>query len=443
LITPGPGGALAPGPGGAPGGAQPAAGAPAPLGRDRDFLLFWSGQAVSLTGSAVTRVALPLVAVLTLHASPLGLGVLEACVWLPFVGLPLLAGAFADRHRKRPILIGTNALRAALLGAVPVLWALDALTLPVLCVIALVSGVCEVVFMVTELAYIPSLVGRDRLLGANSGIEAARAGADLSGTGLAGLLVQALGPPLAVLADAVSYVVSAVTLGAIRKRETVPDRTGGTRLGSEIAEGLRYLWRCWPIRTAASVLMFVNLAWQAFAVAFVLYAIRDRGISSGWWGLVLAVSGATALMTALLAPKVAARLGYGRAIFLAGLLTNAPMLLVPAIDGPQWRLVAGWTGAMALIGLGTGVLNVLLLTLRARLTPDALLGRVGATSRQLVFAGIPVGALLGGVRVGAVGARTRLWIAAIAALTSTSLLVPLWRIREPNLEDYQPDSIAR
>lgn len=401
------------------------------LVRDRDFVLFWSGQAVSLTGSAVTRVALPLLAVLTLEASPLGLGVLGACVWLPFVGLPMLAGAYVDRHRKRPILLGCNAIRAVLLGLVPVLWALDALTLPILCAIALVSGVCEVVFQVAELAYLPAFVGRDRLLQANSGIESARAGADLGGTGIAGLLVQALGPPLAVLADAASYVVSTLTLGAIRRREPVPDRATRRHLGREIVEGLEFVWRTRTLRTIAFALMLTNLAWQAFSTAFVLYAIRDRGVGSGWWGLVLAIGGGTAMMAALVAPRLATRYGYGPVIVTAGLFTMGPILLIPAIEGPLWMVVGGWAMAMALSGLGAGVLNVLSTTLRAKLSPDELLGRIGATTRQLVFAGIPVGALLGGVLAEAFGARSSIWISAGAAVAFMLLLLPLRRIRDP------------
>src|SRR2546430_14151582 len=156
------------------------------LWRDRDFVLFWSGQAVSLTGSSPTRVAMPLLAVLPRHTGAIGLGVVEASVWLPFLGLPLLAGVYVDRHRKRPILLTSNALRSVLLGLVPVLAATGGLSLPVLCAIALVAGCCEVFFQVAELAFVPALAGRDRLLAANSSIEAARSGAELVGPGVAG-----------------------------------------------------------------------------------------------------------------------------------------------------------------------------------------------------------------------------------------------------------------
>jgi MFS family permease len=394
--------------------------------RDRDFGLFWSGQAVSLTGSVLTRVATPLLAVLTLHASPVGLGVLEAAVWLPFLGLPLLAGAYVDRHRKRPILLSANAVRAVLLGSVPVLAWTGGLTLPVLCGIALTSGVCEVFFQIAELAYVPALVGRDRLLAANSSVEAARAGAELGGTGLAGVIVQALGAPVAMAIDAGSYVLSTVSLAAIRRPEPPPGPPApGRRMRHDIGEGLRYVWHSVPIRTVALQSFTFNGLWQAFNVPFVLYAIRERHIGTGWWGMVLAVSGGAALLGSLLAPKIAGRFGYGRAILANGFVMTVPMLVVPAVRGPVWMILAAWTGALAVSGLGNGVFNVLIVTLRARLTPDDLLGRVGASARLVVFAGMPIGALGGGLLAAHLGNLTSLWLMSAISVLTGLILIPV------------------
>jgi MFS family permease len=397
-----------------------------PVLRDRDFALFWGGQAVSLTGSVLTRVATPLLAVLTLHAGPFGLGVLEAAVWLPFLGLPLLAGAYVDRHRKRPILLGANAVRAVLVGSVPVLAWTGRLTLPVLCGIALASGVCEVFFQIAELAYVPGLVGRDRLLAANSSVEAARAGAELGGTGLAGIIVQALGAPVAMAIDAGSYLVSTVTLAAIRRPEppTGPPAPG-RRMWHDIGEGLRYVWRSVPIRTIALQSFTFNGLWQAFNVPFVLYAIRERHIGTGWWGLVLAVSGGAALLGSLLAPRIAGRFGYGRAILANGFVMTVPMLVVPAVRGPVWVTVAAWAGALGLSGLANGVFNVLIVTLRARLTPDDLLGRVGASARLVVFAGMPIGGLGGGLIAAHLGNLPSLWLMSALSVLSGLILIPV------------------
>jgi MFS family permease len=399
------------------------------LWRDRDFVLFWGGQAVSLTGSSLTRVAMPLLALLTLHTGPIGLGVLEASVWLPFLGLPLLAGVYVDRHRKRPILLTTNALRAALLGLVPVLAATGGLSLTVLCAIALVAGCCEVFFQVAELAFVPALVGRDRLLPANSSIEAARSGAELAGPGIAGLIVQGFGAPVAMAVDAVTYLASMASLGAIRRPEPPPEPVPAGRIWRDIVDGLRFVWRSVPIRTAAVWGMLVNGAWQAFNVPFVLYAIQDRHIGAGWWGLILALSGGAALLGALLAPRLAGRYGYGPAMIGTSAALNLPMLLIPAAGGPLWTVRLAWLSAYAVSGLGAGVVNVLVITLRAKITPDRLLGRVAASARLLVFAAIPLGAVAGGVLAGTLGNRPSLWLTTVAILATVLTMLPLRRLR--------------
>ena len=397
--------------------------------RDRDFVLFWSGQAVSLTGSSLTRVAMPLLAVLTLHAGPVGLGVLEAFVWLPFLGLPLLAGVYVDRHRKRPILLTSNGLRAVLLGLVPVLAAANRLSLPVLCAIALVAGCCEVFFQVAELAFVPALVGRDRLLQANSSIEAARSGAELAGPGIAGLIVQGFGAPVAMAVDAASYLVSIASLGAIRRPEPPPEPVAAGRMWRDIADGMRFVWGSVPIRTAAMWGMLLNGAWQAFNIPFVLYAITDRHIGTGWWGLILALSGGAALLGALLAPRLAGRYGYGPAMIGTSAVLNLPMLLIPAAGGPLWTIRLAWLSAYAVSGLGAGVVNVLVITLRAKITPDRLLGRVAASARLLVFAAIPLGAIAGGVLAGTLGNRTSLWLTTMVILATAFVMLPLRRLR--------------
>jgi MFS family permease len=420
-------------------------GPPGRLWGDRDFVLLWGGQAVSLTGAAVSEVALPLLAVLTLHASPVGLGVLEAAVYLPFLGLPLLAGVYVDRYRKRPILLVSNALRFVLVGAVPVLAWTHTLSLAVLCAVALVAGGCGVFFQIAEIAYVPALVGRDRLLSANSSIQAAQSGAELAGPGVAGLLVQALGAPAAVAVDAVSYAWSVVTLAAIRRPEPTPgplaqaaaQTSARPRAGREIVDGLRFLWRSVPIRSAALQGMAFNAAWQAFQVPFLLYAIRDKHVNTGWWGMVLALGGGASMLGALLAPRLARRSGYGRGIVIASTLTIPPVLVLPAVDGPLWTLVIVWSAVHVVTGLGVGCVNVMIFTLRAHLTPDHLLGRVGATAQLLVFGALPLGALAGGLLAHQLGNRPSMWLAATWQIATIALLRPLWR-SEANRNQAEP-----
>jgi MFS family permease len=405
------------------------------LWRERDFVLFWGGQAVSLTGSAASETALPLLAVLILHAGPVGLGVLQAAVYLPFLGLPLLAGVYADRHRRRPIMLSTNAVRFVLLAMVAVLAWTHTLSLAVLCIVVLVAGSCGVFFEIAEIAYVPALVGRDRLLAANSAVQAANSGAELAGPGLAGLLVQAFGAPAAVAVDAASYAWLALTLAAIRQAEPRSGppagsvvATGKPQVGREVREGLRFLWRTVPVRVAALQGMAFNAAWQAFNVPYLLYAIRDRHISVGWWGAVLALGGGASMLGAMLAPRLATRLGYGRAIIVVSAVTIPPVLLIAAVDGTWRTLIGVWSAVQVVTGFGVGLVNVMIFTMRADLTPNHLLGRVGASARLLVFGALPLGALIGGLLADHLGNRPSMWLTAIWQVATIAMLYPLWRL---------------
>jgi MFS family permease len=424
-------------------------GPPVRLRGDRDFLLFWGGQAVSLTGAAISEVAMPLLAVLTLHAGPVGLGVLQAAVYLPFLGLPLLAGVYVDRHRKRAILLASNAVRFVLVGAVPVLAWTHTLSLTMLCAVALVAGGCGVFFQIGEIAYVPVLVGRDRLLTANSSVQAAQSGAELAGPGLAGLLVQALGAPAAVAVDAATYAWSVLTLAAIRRPEPRPEPPVGLpaqpgtqpRVGRELVDGLGFLWCSPPLRAVAVQAMAFNLAWQAFQVSFLLYAVRDRHIGTGWWGIVLASGGGASILGALLAPRLARRCGLGRGIVLASVLTIPPVLLLPAAEGSSATLLVVWSAVHVVTGLGVGFVNVMVFTMRVQLTPDRLLGRVGASAQQLVFGALPLGAVAGGLLAHHFGNRPGMWFTAILQIATIALLWPLWQPRA-NRSEPSPGQAA-
>jgi MFS family permease len=397
--------------------------------RDRDFRLFYGGQAVSMTGSAVSRIAIPLLGALSLHAGPLGLAALQACEWAPYLGLPLLAGVYLDRHRRRPVLIAANAVQAVLLGLIPLLAWAGLLTLPIACAVAFGSGVGAVFFAIGVLAYLPDLVGRDRLLGANAAVEATRNGADVLGRGLGGAVVQALGAPLAVLLDAVSYLVSVVTLAWVRRPEADPPPVDGRAVLPDLAVGLRFVFGQRGLRALTGWLFSVNGLWQAFTVPYLLYALHDRHIGAGLWGVVLAASGVAALLGSTLAPRLATRLGYGPTIVISAVVSSAPLVLVPAAGGGTAAVVSVWIIAEALAGLATGVANVLLTTLRTQVTPPPLLARVASATRQLSFGAIPLGSLVGGVLAGALGNRPTLWLLPSLMILANVILAPVWRLR--------------
>jgi MFS family permease len=397
---------------------------------NRDFRLFWSGRAVSITGSALTQVALPLLATLTLQATPLQLGILEACIWLPFLGLPLLAGVYVDRHRTRPIQLVCDIVQATALAGVSALAVTGRLTMPVLAGATLASAMATVFSQVGEVAYVPALVGRERVLSANSSLMAAHSGAQMGGRGVAGLLVQLFCAPAVLLLDAVSFMISAITLSAIRRPERSVDRPADRKIGKEIREGLAFVWKTTVVRVMTLHGLLFNGLWQMFTVPFIFYVIKDMRISAGWWGLVLGIGGGASMLGAILAPRLAGRFTYGRIIVVTAALGHTPLVLVPAIDRPWWTAVTLWGLLFACSGLASGVINVMVATKRVDLTPDPMLGRVGASVRLLLFAGMPLGALAGGVLAATLGNRVSLSLAVAALAATTVVLLPLWRVSD-------------
>ena len=205
----------------------------AALWRQPDFLKLWAGQTLAALSSTVTTLALPLIAALTLHASPFEMGLLAVGATLPNLLVGLHAGILADRFRRRPIMVSTELVRALLLLSVPIAAALDRLTMWQLCAVLFLSGVCTTVFEVAETSYLPSLVGKGRLVSANSALVGSGSVAAAVGPGLAGLLIQLLSAPLAIVADAVSLVGSAVLVRSIHAREPVPE--AGRRSAGRLA----------------------------------------------------------------------------------------------------------------------------------------------------------------------------------------------------------------
>ena len=406
------------------------------LWHHRDFLRLWAGETVSLFGSQVTELAMPLVAVYTLSANARQLGLLNAARFAPFLLVTLLAGVLVDRHRRRPILIGSNLGRALLIGLIPLLAAAHWLRMPSLYVLAFAVGVLTVFFDVAYLAYLPSLVDRRVLLEGNTKLQASASAAQVGGPGLGGLLVQLFGAPGALLADAVSYLVSVATLGGIRTGEPQPpavtaDARVWQRLRHDIGEGLRVTFTNPLLRPMAGLAATYNLFEQAIITVFVLYAIRRLGLSAGLLGLVLSAGAAGALLGSVTAGAAGRRMGIGVA-FLGGVVVEcAAMLLVPAVRGPLGLVVPVLVAAFALNGLGLGLTNVYAVSLRQTSTPDQLLGRVNASYRFLSFGSIPLGALLGGFLGQALGLRPALTIAAVALLSTILwlLLSPIPRLR--------------
>jgi MFS family permease len=404
------------------------------LWRHRAFLLFWSGETVSLFGTQVTLLALPLTAVLALHASAAQLGFVRFVEAFPFVLFTLVFGAWVDRRRRRPVLILANAARAVLIGLAPLLALLHLLNLPLLGAIAFAVGVFTVLFEVTWLAYVPTLIAADELVEANGKVATSSAAAEVAGPGLGGLLVQALSAPLALLADALSYVVATITLLAIRAPEPAPhvELDGQRRLLREIGVGLRTVWDNASLRAIMLMSGLWNMLFGIADTIFVLYAVRALGIQSGTLGLIFAVGAIGGLIGSAISTRLGRRGTFGPVLGIAFTFGTVPWLLLPAVAGLLPFEAIAFTTAYFLVRLGLGLWSVLTISYRQAITPHHLLGRVGASLRFVSYGLGALGYLLSGALATAFGLRPTLWIAAlgfVAILLLTLLATPLPRIR--------------
>lgn len=410
------------------------------LAADREFQKLWVGQTVSLIGSQVTRLALPLTAIVTLHASSVGVGVLRAAEFTPGIVVGWFIGAAVDRTRRRPLMIGANLLSALLLALVPIMSALDVLDLALLILVAAVVGLLDVVFEVAYFSFIPSLVGRQRLVEANSRLALSRSTSEAAGPALGGVLVQLLTAPIAVALDAASFAVAALSFAAMRVDEARPEAPEIPQgLRREIREGLETVLRSRILRTvvlsAATMNFFVNM----FLAVFVLYLARTIGLHASTIGVVLAGFGVGAVAGAAATGRLIPLVGIGRALVGASFLAGAVDFVIAFSSSFGPATVPTLVVVQIVLGFTAPFYGVSLMSLRQAATPDHLQGRVNATYRLLVTAMLPFGALAGGFVGAAQGLRAAILIAG-AGVTAASV----WTIASPivSMRDVPSESLG-
>jgi MFS family permease len=402
------------------------AGAPRSSGvlRNGDFVRLLSGQTISVIGTQITMIAIPLTAILRFDAGAFQLGLLGAIEYLPWVVFSLPVGVWVDRVRRRPVMIAADIGRFVVIGSIPVAAAAHVLGLAQLYVVAFLSGFFAVLFEISYVSYVPSIVGRAELLDANGKLEASRTAGEVAGPGIAGLLVQALSAPVALAADSASFLVSAASLALIRKRELKPrvgtpgSQPNAVRL--ELAQGLRYVFGHPVIRPLTLSTAGVNLFANMGGAVLLLYAVRTLHMRPAEIGGVLTVAAAGAFIGALMSRRIGRKLGVGPTVIASGLLIGLGWCLVPVASGGStvWVLIA----ALMIGGFGGVVFNVHALSLRQAIAPPALHGRMNATVRFLAYGAVPIGALVGGALGRALGLRPTLWVAAAGVLVVTLLL---------------------
>lgn len=365
-----------------------------------------------MIGSQITELALPLTAVSMLHASAWQMGLLTAASSLPWLLFALVVGVWIDRLRRRPVMVLADTGRAFLVGLVPLASAFHFLRMEVLYASALGAGTLTVFFDLADHAYLPGLVGRERLVEGNGKLQLSQSVSMLVGPGLAGLLVEALTAPLALLFDAFSFLLSAVSIALIRKPEAAPERQEG-RLGSDIVEGLRAVFGHPVLRALAGYAGTINLVDGMLMTILILYLTRQLGLGAIEIGLGLSVGALGGITGALGAAALSGRLGVGRTLMTTSLLHGAGMLLLLAASGPHWARLAVGTSAAMVVLFGSAASNVLSVSLRQAITPDRLLGRMTATVRFVIWGINPLAALLGGALGQWLGLRPTLVVVAV------------------------------
>ncbi len=406
------------------------------------FARFWVAETVSGFGTYVTTIALQVLVVLTLDGTAADVGLVNAARWLPYVVLGLVVGALVDRHRRQPVLVVTDLGRGLLLTAIPLLWWLGGLSLPVLMAVMVTFGTLALLNDAASQSFLPRLVPRSALLAANARLDQSDAVAQTSGPALGGALVSLVGAPVAVLVDAASYLVSGVLTATIRVTETVRASTEPRHLRREIAEGLRWVY---GHRMLAPFALTTH-AWfvfnSALVTVYVPYALLQLGLSPFELGLTLAAAGVGGLVGSLAAVRVGLRWGVGWTVIAAHVMTPLGWGIVALAPGPDSGLTVAVLALGQLVyGLALGVENANSMGYRQAVTPDALQGRMNITMRSINRAMVVVGAPIGGLLGDAVGFGP-VFVGGIAGFLLLAVALALSPYRHAQHGDAAPDDPA-
>jgi MFS family permease len=396
------------------------------LWRNPAFLRLWAGQSISLFGSRVTIIALPLTAVYSLHADAVEMGILTATSSLAYLLIGLPAGAWVDRLPRRPIMVAADVGRAVLLASIPAASLLGLLRIGQLYVVGLLAGILTVLFDVAYQSLLPSLVPTDRLVEANSKLQVSESVAQVVGPGLGGSLVQLLTAPVAVAADALSFIISALSLAFIQTSEPAGSRREVRDLRGEMREGLATVVKDPSLRALAGAGATFNLFDNVLFAVYVLYMTRTLHFSGTAVGLVFGLGGIGGILGALIVARMTDRFGLGPVMLGGIIVAAAGELSIAGAHDPVISAVAILVAAETVVEFGTTLYRIDAVSLRQAAVPDYLQGRVNA-SMQVISGGLgPFGALVGGVLGEMIGLRATVLIAGIGTLFSF-----LWLVLSP------------
>jgi MFS family permease len=376
----------------------------------------WTGQSISEFGSQISQLAIPLLALLELHATTFEFAVLGVLGFMPFILFALPAGVWVDRLRRRSILIVGDSARAVLLALIPILWATGVLQIWMLMAIQFVIGIFTVFFDVAYQSYLPSLIDREDLVDGNSKLQLTVSVAQVAGPTTSGVLIGAITAPYAIVFDAVSFVISSVFMITMRHRETLPERPseGHPKMWPQVKEGLRWVVGHPWLRAIAADTGISNFFGSMYFAVLLVYAVRVLHFSAFELGAMFAVGSCGAIVGALLANRIQQRIGVGPTILWASVAFCVPGLIFAT--APHSGALPLFMLAQAIIGFGGVAYNITQVSLRQAITPERLQGRMNAAMRWIIWGGIPLGALLGGTIGQWVGLKTALWVGALGSL---------------------------
>ncbi len=386
----------------------------------RAFGWLWAGQTASVFGTAVSTLALPTLAILGLHVSPFAVGALAAVQIAAYPLLGLLVGVWVDRLSRRATMLVADVVRALALASIPLAAVVHALTYAQLLVVAACVGVASVFFDVAYQSLLPALVPSEALESANAQLEFSNSAAQIAGNGIAGGLIALLGAPLTVAVDAASYLVSVATLAVMRVRESHRDTTvAALPFGTALREGVSVVLRSPVLLPLAASVACSNFSFAMMGAVYLLFVYRVLHLSPALVGVLFAVAN-IGFAGALVAPRIAKRLGTARTLTISMLVAASGTVLVPlaAIAAPLPLLF----GEQLISTLAVPIFNITQLSMRQRLVPPELLGRMNATMKTIVWGTMPLGSLAGGALGGTIGIVPTLALGAVFAFLAVPWL---------------------
>jgi MFS family permease len=415
----------------------PPIGSPRPsLIRNANFQKLWTAETISVFGSQISALAIPLTAALILKVEPFAFAMLGTIEFLPFILFTLPAGAWVDRLRRRPILISGDLGRALALVTIPIAYALGVLTIWQLYVVGFVTGTLTVFFDVANQSYLPSIVERDELVEGNSKLQISQSAAQIGGPGIAGFLVSIFQAPFAILLDALSFVVSAFFVFLIRRPEPPVvhhlDESGRPKASivQEVREGLRFVLGHRSLRAISAATATSNLFGNVLFSIYLLYAVNELHLSAATIGVVFAIGNVGTLGGAVLANRIAGWLGLGPTIIGSIFLGSFSGVLI-AVAPPGDAAIGFLIAAGVVGGIAQMVYNITQVSYRQAICPPRMQGRMNATVRFLVWGPIPVGSIVGGILGSTIGLHGTIWVGAILGFIPAifPLLSPVRRLR--------------